>query len=46
MGDVVQAALEQGMSVDAVRFDEGTYLDIGTPDDLHEALTTELGKDP
>jgi glucose-1-phosphate thymidylyltransferase len=46
MGDVVQAALEQGMSVGSVCFDEGTYLDIGTPDDLHAALTTEIGKDP
>jgi glucose-1-phosphate thymidylyltransferase len=46
MGDVVQAALERGMSVDAVRFDDGAYLDIGTVDDLREALTAEMGMDP
>lgn len=37
-GDLLGRALEQGMSVDTVAFDDGFALDIGTPDDLRRAL--------
>ncbi|HEY4651257.1 MAG TPA: sugar phosphate nucleotidyltransferase [Pontibacter sp.] len=38
MGAVIQAAIENGMPVQSVWFHEGNCLDIGTPDDLKEAL--------
>ena len=38
IGDVIQAAIAQGMHVEAEVFPEGTYLDIGTPDDLVRAV--------
>lgn len=34
IGDVIQEAIAQGMHVEGEAFPEGTYLDIGTPDDL------------
>lgn len=37
VGHVLQAALERGLHVTSVRFDDGRYLDIGTPDDLSRA---------
>jgi len=37
VGDVVQAALDEDLAVEAVVFDQGGYLDVGTPDDLAEA---------
>jgi glucose-1-phosphate thymidylyltransferase len=37
MGDVLQEALDFGMTIETVRFDRGRYLDIGTPEDLIEA---------
>jgi glucose-1-phosphate thymidylyltransferase len=38
MGDVLQAALNAGMEMETVLFDRGSYLDIGTPADLMEAV--------
>lgn len=38
IGDVIQTAIAQGMHVEAEVFPEGTYLDIGTPDDLVRAV--------
>lgn len=38
LGDVFQAALEDGFRIGAVPFDEGYYLDIGTPQDLKRAI--------
>ena len=38
IGDVIQAAIAQGMNVEAEAFPQGTYLDIGTPDDLVRAV--------
>lgn len=32
--DVIQAAIDEGMYVDSVVFEGGTYLDIGTPENL------------
>ncbi len=37
VGDVVQATINDGLVVDAVRFEKGSYLDVGTPGDLAEA---------
>lgn len=34
IGDVIQAAIEKGLRVEAEAFSEGIYLDIGTPEDL------------
>jgi glucose-1-phosphate thymidylyltransferase len=40
MGDVVQAAIDEGLAVDNVIFPNGTYIDIGTQEDLMAALAT------
>ena len=37
MGDVVQAAIGDSLAVEAVVFEQGGFLDVGTPDDLAEA---------
>ncbi|HEY9634523.1 MAG TPA: sugar phosphate nucleotidyltransferase [Coleofasciculaceae cyanobacterium] len=39
IGDVMQAAIYKGLRVEAEVFPEGTYLDIGTPDDLVRAVS-------
>ncbi len=39
VGAVIAAAIRAGLHVDSVRFDEGRFLDIGTPDGLVEAAT-------
>ncbi len=38
IGNVIQAAIHQGWNVEAEAFIDGTYLDIGTPDDLVTAV--------
>jgi glucose-1-phosphate thymidylyltransferase len=38
IGDIIQAAIYKGFHVDAEAFSDGTYLDIGTPDDLVRAV--------
>lgn len=40
LGDVVQAAIQAGMSVDTVKFPRGAYIDIGTPEDMLAAVRT------
>jgi glucose-1-phosphate thymidylyltransferase len=40
VGDIIQAALEQGMYVETVLFPEGSCLDIGTPEALVQAVRT------
>jgi glucose-1-phosphate thymidylyltransferase len=37
VGAVIQAAIQMGLQVDGVRFSDGTYLDIGTPEGLTQA---------
>ncbi len=44
LGDIFQAAIQAGLQVRAVRFDEGTYLDIGTPEDLRLAIERVSGR--
>lgn len=39
MGDVFTAAITEGFKVEPVVFDDGRYIDIGTPDDLREVLS-------
>jgi glucose-1-phosphate thymidylyltransferase len=43
MGDVLQEALDCGMTIEALRFDKGRYLDIGTPEDLIAAARMAAG---
>jgi glucose-1-phosphate thymidylyltransferase len=38
VGDVIQAAIDKGLPVETVLFPHGTYLDIGTPDELVKAV--------
>lgn len=38
IGDVIQAGLERGLRVEAEAFSEGKYLDIGTPENLVQAV--------
>jgi glucose-1-phosphate thymidylyltransferase len=38
VGDVVRAGIDEGLHVDSVAFEDGAYLDVGTPDDLLRAL--------
>lgn len=38
MGDVFQAAIDNGLQVEAEVFADGTYLDIGTPEDIVRAV--------
>jgi glucose-1-phosphate thymidylyltransferase len=39
IGDVIQAAIDKGLRVEAEVFPQGSYLDIGTPDDLIRAIS-------
>lgn len=45
IGDVIQAAIDQGLQVEAEVFPEGSYLDIGTPDDLVRATRSFIGSE-
>lgn len=38
VGDIVQAAIQEGLRVEAVQVSKKPYLDIGTPDDLKKAV--------
>lgn len=38
IGDVMRAAIQRGMSAQAVMFADDSYVDIGTPDDLFAAV--------
>lgn len=40
VGEVVQAAIDNGLSVQSIRFDNGSCLDVGTPEDLQQAIRT------
>lgn len=39
MGEVIQTAINQGLRIEAVIFQNGSYIDIGTPEDLATAVT-------
>ena len=38
LGDVIQAGIEHGLSVSCVEFPQGSYIDIGTEEDLYAAI--------
>ena len=38
VGDVIRAAIDEGMQVLGVRFPRGSFLDVGTPEDLRRAV--------
>ena len=38
IGDIIQAAIIKGLRVEAEPFPDGSYLDIGTPEDLVRAV--------
>jgi glucose-1-phosphate thymidylyltransferase len=42
VGDVMRAAVREGMSIDTVRFAESGYIDIGTPDELFQAVRARV----
>ena len=42
VGDVIRAAMENGMKIDSVPFNDGRYLDIGTPEDMVRAVKTRI----
>jgi glucose-1-phosphate thymidylyltransferase len=44
LGDVIQAAIEEGKRVENVLFQEGIYIDIGTPEDLTMAVHNSIQK--
>lgn len=39
IGDVIRRGIEDGLTARALRFDDGDFLDIGTPDDLRRAVS-------
>jgi glucose-1-phosphate thymidylyltransferase len=38
IGDMIQAAIEHGLRVEAELMDDGSFLDVGTPEDLKKAI--------
>ena len=44
VGHVFQAAMQNGIHINSVTFPLGTYLDIGTPDDLARAVQAETAQ--
>lgn len=42
LGDVIQAAIQAGERVEHVLFRDGSYIDIGTPEDLAEAVQNPI----
>jgi glucose-1-phosphate thymidylyltransferase len=44
VGDVIQAAVDTDIKIENVIFENGKYIDIGTPDDLAKAVHRGIGK--
>ena len=42
VGDIIQAAINEGMKVDHLIFEKGSSIDLGTPDDLKNYLKSQL----
>jgi len=42
LGHVIQAALDTDLQIESVIYPHGTYLDIGTPEDLAKAVSSEI----
>ena len=45
MSDVIQAAIDARIAVEILSFPAGSYLDVGTPDDLARASSQHMGLD-
>ena len=45
VADVIQAAIDSGMKVEAVLFENGTCLDIGTPEDMLKAVRLQVNRE-
>ncbi|MEM6796873.1 MAG: hypothetical protein AAF725_23065 [Acidobacteriota bacterium] len=43
VGDVIRAAIESGLEARGLRFESGSFLDIGTPEDLRNATRLSSG---
>jgi len=46
IGDVIQAAIDAGLHVNSHAFENGSYLDIGTPENLQKAIREHLCATP
>jgi glucose-1-phosphate thymidylyltransferase len=44
VGDVIQAAIHNDMRIDTVLFADGTFLDVGTPEDMVKAVQMTIGE--
>jgi glucose-1-phosphate thymidylyltransferase len=42
LGNVIQEAIHNGLTVEYVIFEQGSYLDIGTPEDLVNAIRSTI----
>ena len=42
VGEVFQAAMNAGISIDTLKIEQGEYIDIGTPDDLYASMKSEV----
>jgi glucose-1-phosphate thymidylyltransferase len=45
VADVIQAAIDSGMKVEAILFENGSCLDIGTPEDMLKAVRLHVGRE-
>ena len=45
LGHVIQAAIKSGLKIDTVKFPQGAYIDIGTPEDMVAAVRTHAFRD-
>ncbi len=45
IGEVIQAAIESELKIDAVKFPQGAYIDIGTPEDMVAAVQSHAFRD-
>lgn len=45
VADVIQAAIDGGMKVETVLFENGTCLDIGTPEDMLKAVRLQVNRE-
>lgn len=44
VGDVIQAAIHNDMRINTVLFADGTFLDVGTPEDMVKAVKMTIGE--
>ena len=44
LGDVIQAAIDNKLNLNSLIFTEGSFIDIGTPDDLARAVQIHFNR--